>query len=386
MRQNIKRNKFFLILTILFIFLSSEIYSEILTSPTWGFSVDLPEGFVLADSTGNDSFLFQHKNISVQVILRAFKKERYATTTIAMDYVMKQLSATYDTDTTDWRNTTTVISSFDMTLNGESLSGWGVCSELPDSDGIIVMLSYGPKSQEKAFEPFIVSTIDSLAIDLGSFYEAGPITHWAYPKTGNVKHNIEIAGKKIQFTLDSSDIEAENFLIEREYGILVLYQSSDLWKEAWQRYYRQIFRNACSRIKNVSFSIGNALLKQSKNDKELIQTLLTWVQYFEYDRQQNTADLMPVTAVLTGEGSDCDSRSILLAIILYQLNYDTCLFISADYSHAMLGVVLDEPGAKITRNEKTYLLGETTGKVEIGQIANTMADETKWIEVDFIME
>lgn len=370
---------------ILFFVGISVSFAEILNSPTWGYSVDLPEEFVLVDKNGTDSYMFENAFISSTVILKAYKKEKFSSSLEAMETVMKQLGAEFECAETDWRNTDCIISQFAFNLGGASNTGWAVSSLLQDSKGYVVMLCYTPTDVFYDLEQFVISCVDSLCIDYGSYYSPGPLTSFAFPKGEVQNHTVEIAGEKIDFTLDSNDIEADRFVVEREYSVLCLYQDSEMWVEAWQRYYRQVYKNAYSRLKIAAFNIYNRLIKtcESENPEiELAQKLLSWTQGFDYVRDFTSTDFTPITASITGTGSDCDSRAMLLACLLHHMNYDTCLFVSAEFSHSLFGIVLDKAGAKINIDGRQFLLGETTAQVDIGLVPANMNQTDKWIFVE----
>lgn len=370
---------------ILFFVGISVSFAEILNSPTWGYSVDLPEEFVLVDKNGADSYMFENAFVSSTVILKAYKKEKFSSSLEAMETVMKQLGAEFECAETDWRNTDCIISQFAFNLGGASNTGWAVSSLLQDSKGYVVMLCYTPTDVFYDLEQFVISCVDSLCIDYGSYYSPGPLTSFAFPKGEVQNHTVEIAGEKIDFTLNSNDIEADRFVVEREYSVLCLYQDSEMWVEAWQRYYRQVYKNAYSRLKIAAFNIYNKLIKtcESENPEiELAQKLLSWTQGFDYVRDFTSTDFTPITASITGTGSDCDSRAMLLACLLHHMNYDTCLFVSAEFSHSLFGIVLDKAGAKINIDGRQFLLGETTAQVDIGLVPANMNQTDKWIFVE----
>ncbi|MBQ8353254.1 MAG: hypothetical protein IJX32_01835 [Spirochaetaceae bacterium] len=370
---------------ILFFVGLSVSFAEILNSPTWGYSVDLPEEFVLVDKNGADSYMFENAFVSSTVILKAYKKEKFSSSLEAMETVMKQLGAEFECAETDWRNTDCIISQFAFNLGGASNTGWAVSSLLQDSKGYVVMLCYTPTDVFYDLEQFVISCVDSLCIDYGSYYSPGPLTSFAFPKGEVQNHTVEIAGEKIDFPLNSNDIEADRFVVEREYSVLSLYQDSEMWVEAWQRYYRQVYKNAYSRLKIAAFNIYNRLIKtcESENPEiELAQKLLSWTQGFDYVRDFTSTDFTPITASITGTGSDCDSRAMLLACLLHHMNYDTCLFVSAEFSHSLFGIVLDKAGAKINIDGRQFLLGETTAQVDIGLVPANMNQTDKWIFVE----
>ncbi len=372
---------FLIVLSILIIL--SPATADMMHSPTWGYGLDLPEGFELIDKNGNDAYMFEHSELPVSVIARAYPTSRYATPAKAMENVMKSLGAEYDTSDITWRSTPCTIASFSMVLNGAVETGWGTAVSLPEKNGILVLLSYTPDEYFDQLIQFVISCVDSVYTDRGSYYCAGPVTTFAYPEEGLEKHTVTIAGVDIAVQLDKSAVEADEFVIEREYDVLCMYQQSELWQEAWQRYYRQIFRNECARLEKAAFSIQNKLQRALKGTEGIPQALLSWVQEMPYERQLSDSDFAPVTAILCGEGSDCDSRSMLVAILLYQMGYKTSIFVSAEYAHALTGVVLDKPGAKIKLGDNTFLLGETTAKVDFGLVPKDMNNTDKWLGVDF---
>ncbi len=368
----------FLILLIL-----SPVVADMMYSPAWGYGLDLPEGFVLIDKNGNDAYMFEHSELPVSVIARAYPTSRYATPEKAMDGVMKSLSAEYENSELTWRNTPCVVTSFSMILNGAVESGWGTAVSLPENNGVLVLLSYTPDEYYDQLVQFVISCVDSVCTDRGSYYCAGPVTTFAFPEEAYENHTVTIADVDITIQLDSAAVEADEFVIEREYAVLLMYQESELWQEAWQRYYRQIFRNECARLEKAAFSIQNKLTRKLKGAEKIPQALLSWVQGMPYERELSSSDFTPVTSIFFGEGSDCDSRSMLVAILLYQMGYKTSIFISAEYAHALTGAVLDKPGAKITLGENTFLLGETTAPVDFGLVPKDMNNTEKWIGVDF---
>ena len=382
MKNYTKKIFIFGILFILSIFCC---FAELLNSPTWGYSVDLPEEFVLVDKSGTDSYMFENQFVSTSVILKAYKKEKFSSSLEAIETVMSQLNATYECAESDWRNTDCIIAQFAFNLGNESNSGWAVSSLLPESKGYVVMLCYTPSDLFSDLEQFVISCVDSLCIDYGSYYHPGPITSFAFPKGENQDYTIQIDGKNINITLDSNDFEADQFVVEREYAVLTLYQGSEMWVEAWQRYYRQVYKNAYSRLDKAAFNIYNSLIRSCKSenpDLELVQKLLSWVQTFDYARDFTSTDFTPITKNIVGFGSDCDSRAMLLACLLHHMNYDTCLFVSAEFSHALFGIVLDSKGAKIPVGNRNFLLGETTAPVDIGLVPSNMNQTDKWIFVE----
>jgi hypothetical protein len=253
------------------------------------------------------------------------------------------------------------------------------------------LLCYAPQSK-KACEQFIISTINSLCIDAERLNTPGIITSYAFPAESRKAISLNIGGKQIKTTIDKSDIEAAKFTIELEYAVLTLYASHNLWKEAWQRYYRMIYRDNAGRMEAAAADIYNALYPELKKlypyDAEIkyAQALLSLVQTFNYDRakSKNESDFTSLPAAISGKGNDCDSRSMLISVLMNYTGIDTAMLISRDYSHSMVVTDIPAPGQTFTMdNGREYLFGETTARVTWGMIAQDYADRSKWIPVSF---
>ena len=365
-------------------------FAEKITDRDFGFSLDIPEGFEIADYTQDGmSYFFSHPNIPVTLVMK-ITGEASSNAAAVLKKNLGKLNAKGDTDSFSWNGTTSAVTNFTMTLD-DNYFGWGVTAPLKISDYYVLLLCYAPQSQQGC-EQFIISTINSLCIDSEYLNTPGIITSYAFPSEGRREVSLKIDGKQIKTSIDKSDIEAAKFVIDLEYAVLTLYASHNLWKEAWQRYYRMVYRDNAGRMQQAAADIYNALypeLKRTKpQDADILyaQKCLTWVQNFSYQRAstKNESDFTSIPASITGTGSDCDSRSMLISILLNYIGIDTALLISRDYSHAMVATDIPAPGQTITmENGREYLMGETTAKVTWGMIAQDHSDRKKWIQVSF---
>lgn len=377
------------LIVILFscVFLFSS-FADVLYAPDWGYSLDMPEGFLIAESQDGARFQLQHSALPIELLILSYTEDRYIDARSTLEDVFSKLQAEGEIAEIEWRNNTQALGIYNVVMNNAIQSGWAVSVILPENKGTAVFLCHAPQEAFADCEQIIISILDSICIDRGSNFEAGIFTQYAFPKEGDVQIELEIAGKKIQTTIDSSDVMANNFVIQREYAILEFYAGTNLWKEAWQRYYRLIYRDSYKRLERVAFDIYSALspgirrANKDSFDATLVQTLLTWTQGFDYERIPLGTDFAPLPAMLLGQGSDCDSRAMLLSVLLDQMNYDTMVFFSPEYSHALFGINMEGAGARIAVDEKMYLVGETTAPVNLGQVAQDQSDPTKWIHVE----
>jgi hypothetical protein len=383
-----------LIRTVTFIFLLfsfANAFGEKITDRDFDFSLDIPEGFEIADYTQDGmSYVFSHPNIPVTLVMKISEEAQAKNAAEVLKKNLNKLSAKGETDSFVWNGSSCGISSFTMTLD-DNYFGWSVAAPLKIKGAYVVLLCYAPQSQ-KGCEQFIISTVNSLCINSDYLNTPGIITSYAFPPEGRKAVSLKIGGKEIKTSIDKSDEEAAKFVIDLEYAVLTLYASHKMWKEAWQRYYKMIYRDNAGRLEQAAADIYNALYPELKETKpqdadiKYAQALLSWVQTFGYQRatNKNESDFTSLPAALIGKGNDCDSRSMLISALLNYTGIDTALLISRDYSHAMVVTDIPAPGQTFTmENGREYLMGETTAKVTWGMIAQDHADRTKWIAVSF---
>lgn len=349
-------------------------------------AIDFPVGFQLVESNQQGTaFQLQSIVVPANAIVRIYEKGRFETPKAALDSSLKALSAKSDTEEFSWRNQEAAISSFTAKINRQSVTGYGLSVAIPENRGTVVLLSWSLANQLEYCNSYMLSLLDSLIIDEGSLYEAGPITSYLYPRSSEkIDVNLNIDGKKIKTNLRANDQEAAQYLIEREYEVLKIYANAPNWKEALQRYYRMIFRDSYGRLWQAGFDIFNELYIDSQDDTDLAQKLLTWTQGFNYEREKTESDFASLPSILLGGGSDCDSRSMLLSVLLTQMNQDAIMIVSAKFSHAMAAITSDHPGHSFTFDNKNYLMGETTSAgLTWGKIDSTQDDQSKWMAVFF---
>lgn len=382
--------KLFYFLFIIFA-ITSYSFSEQITDRDFGFSLDIPEGFEIADYTEDGmSYVFSHPNIPVTLVMKLTEEKNAKSAAEVLNKNLKKLNASGETDSFKWNGTVCGISNFSMSLD-DNYSGWAVSAPVKIQDYYVILLCYAPESK-KGCEQFIISTINSLSINNEYLNTPGIITSYAFPPEGSESVLLKIGGKEIKTSLDKSDEEAAKFVIDLEYSVLNLYANHKMWKEAWQRYYRMIYRDNAGRLqqtaKNIYDSIYPELKKSKPQDADIkyAQALLSWVQTFGYERAQSKieSDFTSLPASIKGKGSDCDSRSMLVSVLLNYTGIDTAMLISREYSHAVVVTDIPAPGQTFTmENGREYLFGETTARVTWGMLAQDQADRTKWIPVTF---
>ena len=114
-------------LSILVILFVSQAFAEQITDRDFGFSLDIPEGFEIADYTQDGmSYVFSHPNIPVTLVMK-ITEEASSNAAMVLKKNLTKLSAKGDTDSFEWNGTSCGISNFTMTLD-DNYFGWGVAA------------------------------------------------------------------------------------------------------------------------------------------------------------------------------------------------------------------------------------------------------------------
>lgn len=375
------------------------LFAEIISSQNYQFAIDLPEGFVLSDTDGNGTaYEFTHSVLPIQTAVRLYESSRYASAYSALSDSLHKLSGRGELSNFNWRNTQSSIAQFTMEpFPSQRQYGWGLAIPIPAVNSILVILAYTPESIGDTLDPILLSILDSVYTDRGSYFTAGPVTSFAFPATESQSVDLCIYDNTvIQTQIQKDDAEANKFVIEREFSILQTFftikELSPYLMESYKRYYRLIFRDGYDRLKQASFDIYNHLNEtlntdgitiEKEREQQILTILLDWVQNMQYGRDLSGSDFTPLPLVLQGQKSDCDGRVMLLAVLLTHMNFKTALFVSPEKGHAILGVACDLPGFKFSVDGIEYLMCETIENVTPGLIPQNMSDPNVWLVVPF---
>jgi len=368
---------------VLLIFIPVFSFAGSLYSPTWGFLLDLPEGYQYIDGDGVNRFSFRGpENLMFDIVVYF---DRYNDLAECVSDVNRRISNSGDIDFFHYNGRNAMI----MKLTFGSNDGWGLAVELNavDNSGKLPMmlaLAYAP-SERWDLELFHLSALDSICPSPAERFFPGPIMEYSYPR-GQQK-NTPLAARGLSAMIYENDAEAAQVLVEREFLVMQAYLNTPYLQEACIRYYRFIYRDSYDRISNavtvIANNFGGYLAVTDEQKRVYAQRCLSFVQAFQYERDLSGSDFLNlVTAVTEGRG-DCDSRATLFALMLSHVNIRSAIMISHHYSHAMALADLSGGGARFFDSDTPWLVAETTANIDIGLIASDQNDPKRWFAVIF---
>lgn len=370
--------------------------AEPLVSPTWGFAVDLPEGYALSEGDGKSRFSFTDTVGKGTATLIAYAPGRYDSPQALLEDTSKRLGASSDVESFDYGGKRAALGklSFQAPSGGNPVptEGWalaidlapkGTAEDKPGDAPLLLVLGYWPSGAPGA-EERALSILDSVSPNEADRRSPGPVTTFSYPPQGRRSVKLSVLGTPVEASVDKADQEAAKYLVTREFRVLSAYASSPLWQAAWKRFYRAIWKDSYERLEDVAFAVERALASTGRGDpRALAEGVLAWIQSFKYERDLLGTDFIDLpSAAIEGRG-DCDSRALLMAVVLQHANLDAILMVSREYSHAMAGVDVAGTGARFKTGGREYMVAETTAVVPLGRIGSDVADPAKWLGVDF---
>jgi hypothetical protein len=390
-----------LIFLPLIILINSLAFSSPLESPSWGFSLDLPEGYALTGGDRKDTFSFSHPDgasfeISVSYSAPAQRNETrpaaYASVEDMARDVKTKLNSSGDIETFDYRGKKAALLELAFSLQGaDRMSGWALCLELAlpnqapasnasSSKPLLLAMAYGPAGKQ-GLDVLHISALDSIAPEWPDKLAPGPITEFSYPREKRVKASIY--GLDCEAWIFEEDADAAQAIIDREFEVFRRYQNSPSWKEAWIRFYRAIYRDSFERLVDIAFQVERKLNVPPLENRDFANQALKWVQSFEYERDLFGSDFINLVSSATEGRGDCDNRAMLWAVILKQACIPSAMMVSPTYAHAMGLADLPGLGARFEVNKQRLLVAETTVDVSIGLIGETVSEIDQWLGILF---
>jgi len=128
----------------------------------------------------------------------------------------------------------------------------------------------------------------------------------------------------------------------------------------WGEVYRRIYNHSSTRMNTIFEGLNKIFNGESFDDRDKIYFVITFVQNITYGRPGGALDLFPPLGTIAYSFGDCDSKTMLLYIILEKMGIDCAMLWSYNYKHAMLGIKVNGRGNFLTANGKQYYFLETT--------------------------
>jgi hypothetical protein len=114
-----------------------------------------------------------------------------------------------------------------------------------------------------------------------------------------------------------------------------------------------------------------------------VELVTSFVQSIPYEIPKGRPfGLLPPALVVSQKKGDCDSKALLLHMLLDSLGVDSVLLTSIAHKHSMLGVAVPVQGDKLVHQGRSYAYVETTAKnAPVGWISKELLKPNDWVVV-----
>jgi hypothetical protein len=153
----------------------------------------------------------------------------------------------------------------------------------------------------------------------------------------------------------------------------------------WAEVYRRVYNHSTPELSAVIEGFNKIFIKENFDNRDKIYFAITFVQNINYGRPGGVLDLFPPLGTIAYRFGDCDSKAMLLYVILERMGVDCAMLWSHNYKHAMLGIKVNGRGDFLTANGKKYYFLETTyPNWDVGEIPPEFNNVKFWFisEID----
>lgn len=352
-----------------------------LTSDT-GIYIDMPSGFTPGEGDGKTRFSYLDPDEGMELDVLIYDPGRFASAeTMAAD-VLGKLGSTGLRSSFTYEGRGAVISDISFTLASGPRKGYALFVS-GTSESRYALIAHAEAPLFDSYADLVISCLDGFSIDRDARRSPGPVSQFLlpWPAERRERKAADLPGGPVELPWSSEERRQELSIAEREHRILTSYaQTETLWIDAWARFYRMSYRESAARLDGFAEAFARSL--PPDDPTECARRVLAWVQGFTYERDVSGLDFVPPFAAAFERRGDCDSRALVMAIILERMGIDCLLMLSREYSHAMLAVGVPGGGQRFPFEGRGYLVAETTARVEIGVIDVSYADFSKWLGCD----
>ncbi|NLJ05053.1 MAG: hypothetical protein GX435_04985, partial [Exilispira sp.] len=160
----------------------------------------------------------------------------------------------------------------------------------------------------------------------------------------------------------------------------------------WKKFYQEMFNKNFYRINSVAEFFEKEAKNRGWNSYDLAYQVIRSIQHIPYERPYNVVtdktkganilDYFTPNEIAWYKKGDCDTKSMFIVLVLRRLGYDACIYYSAEYGHAMVGLSISASGTyKEYNNKKYYFVESTYPGWKIGDLPPQMGDTKKWMIV-----
>ena len=185
-----------------------------------------------------------------------------------------------------------------------------------------------------------------------------------------VNNSLKKKKYNLTFSLIASRVKKAMDLIDRignmsfeELSLNPQYKYRDPQVQAqyiWARIYQIVYTSSFPTIISIADGFNQIFSSENLNGIDRVSFVISFVQHMKYERPGGTLDLLAPLGTLAKRYGDCDTKAMLIYVLLERMGVDCAMMWSHNYKHAMLGINISARGDYKKFNGKKYYFLETT--------------------------
>jgi len=185
-------------------------HAEVIGSAKQGYAIDFPEGYALAEKSGADRYHLTHTLYPVEVQLALYPATQFTAAGAVAQFVAAQLGEPGESVGFAWRRRQAAVAQ-----TSGARSGWTLAVELAEGKGWLALAAYTSPDRAEEMQTLILSTLDSVYTDDGSWFESGPLTAFAWPAETEISARWTNGETSLTVPFNAIDAEAAQSVIYR---------------------------------------------------------------------------------------------------------------------------------------------------------------------------
>ncbi len=406
--------KHFILVTLLCLAVVGAAAAEGYRSADFYYAVTYPAGWTLSDEEDISQVIFTNADEDAAVVVGVFPAEPGLTDDALLQAVMDKMRLKGKKETFSFKGFTATAGNFHFTTNGTRLIA-DILVFHTDTHFFMLMgsaLQAAWNGRSKDIRTFISSfSLDAQA--LSAAYRKEPVVDNpekhvavddAHPDTTTTDEKSSFYLVKVKW----ENLETAFTFVKPDYYTAIregqdIVASDNIWEHYgvnpetdphytetfWARFFQDMYDKNYMRV----YGMVAWFKEQAKANKwtsyELALQVIKCVQAIPYERPYKViADKTQAAAVLDFftpneiawyDKGDCDTKSMLIIMVLRQLGYDLVMYFSEHYQHAMAGINLNARGTyKLYDGKKYYFVEATYPGWNIGDLPGEFGDPAKW--------
>jgi len=349
--------------------------------PSGNYEIQIPVGWSLYNSDDLSQISFISDDDSTMLQILYYPGDLFNSTQAMYQQLLENLQGQGDESEFTYLDWNAWLADHQFELNEMQYRGWFLLLDGSSMDYQLNIFTLAQDYEENF--PWIISTLDAFSPGEEGTRNSGIIeTMMQAGQSSYLQINQSINDFTLQYTYDLNLLQTTQDLIEREAQLLNQYSvNPPMFRLAWERYYNLVYRDNYAAL--IPFFQELQPMYDSLGSEAFIDSLLQWLQNFQYASSNTFSDLLSPLNSLIQQKGDCDSLALLYLMTLEYFDISGVLMVSEEYSHAMAAVESDKEGASFELDGKRYVVAEMTDQVALGQIASSMADLDKWQMISF---